>query len=85
MKIVAKYDFNGGKSIVQQHYAFELHQIETVIQSIDSANYKTKKSTEKTMIGRMLFSPIEINKAFKREFNKIGWSNHRVICEYQYG
>ncbi len=33
----------------------------------------------------MLFSPIEINKAFKREFNKIGWSNHRVTCDYQHG
>ncbi|KAF0332861.1 site-specific DNA-methyltransferase [Gigaspora margarita] len=85
MKIVAQYDFNGGKSIVEQKYAFELRQIETVVQSIDSACYMTKRSTEKTMMGKMLFAPIEINKAFRREFNKIGWSNYRVVCEYRYG
>lgn len=40
------------------------------------------------MMGRMLFSPMELNKAFKREFSKPengGWSNHKVLCDYKYG
>lgn len=85
MKIVAKYDFNGGKSVVASKYAREFEQIEHVINSIDSSLYKTKQSVEKTMMGKMLYSPSEINKAFKREFEKIGWSNHKVDCEYKYG
>lgn len=85
MKIVAKYDFNGGRAAVQNKYAAEFAQIEAAINAIDSTLYKTKESTEKTMMGRMLFSPVEINKAFKRELAKTGWSNHKVNCDYVYG
>ncbi len=88
MKIVATYDFNGGKAAVQQKYAAEFAQIQAVINAIDASLYKTKESTEKTMMGKMLFSPMELNKAFKREFAKPengGWSNHKVLCDYTYG
>lgn len=88
MKIVATYDFNGGKAAVQQKYAAEFAQIQAVINAIDASLYKTKESTEKTMMGKMLFSPMELNKAFKREFAKPengGWSNHKVLCNYTYG
>lgn len=85
MKIVAMYDFNGGKAAVQSKYADEYKQIQNVINLIDSTLYKTKKSTEITMMGKMLFAPLEINKAFKREFAEIGWSNHKVNCEYVHG
>lgn len=76
MKIVATYDFNGGKAAVYQKYAAEFAQIQSVINAIDASIYKTKESTEKTMMGKMLFSPMELNKAFKREFAKAengGW------------
>lgn len=85
MKIVAKYDFNGGKDAVQSKYAAEYAEIEATINAIDSSLYKTKKSIEKTMMGKMLFSPTEINKAFKRELGLRGWSNHKVTCNYVHG
>ena len=88
MKIVATYDFNGGKSAVLQRYAAEFAQIQSVISAIDASLYKTKERKEKTMMGKMLFSPTELNKAFKREFAKAengGWSNHKVLCDYSYG
>ena len=85
MKIVAKYDFNGGKNAVQSKYAAEYAQIEAAINAIDSSLYKTKESTEKTMMGKMLFSPTEINKAFKRELGRTGWSHHKVNCDYVHG
>jgi hypothetical protein len=88
LKIVATYDFNGGKSAVLKKYAAEFDQIKTVINAIDASLYKTKESTEKTMMGKMLFSPMELNKAFKREFAKIengNWSNYKVSCDYIYG
>ena len=71
-----------------QRYAAEFAQIQSVISAIDASLYKTKESTEKTMMGKMLFSPTELNKAFKREFAKAengGWSNHKVLCDYSYG
>jgi FKBP-type peptidyl-prolyl cis-trans isomerase 2 len=88
LKIVATYDFNGGKSEVLQKYAAEFDQIKSVINAIDASLYKTKESTEKTMMGKMLFSPMELNKAFKREFAKVengNWSNYKVLCDYTYG
>lgn len=85
MKIVATYDFNGGKVAVQSKYAVEYAQIEEAIKAIDSSIYKTKESTEKTMMGKMLFSPTEINKAFKRELKKTGWKNYKVKCDYVHG
>jgi len=85
LKIVAKYNFNNGKQAVERNYCNELAQIEAVINAIDSSLYKTKQSTEKTMMGKMLFAPMSINKAFKAEFNKIGWQNHKVNCDYSYG
>lgn len=85
MKIVARYDFNGGKAAVKNKYHNEFAQIQKVINSIDSTLYKTKKSTEITMMDKMLFAPIEINKAFKDEFAKFGWSNHKVNCDYVHG
>lgn len=88
MKIVAEYDFNGGRAAVRQKYAAEFAQIKSVISAIDASICKTKESTEKTMMGKMLFSPMELNKAFKREFAKAengDWSNHKVLCDYTYG
>ena len=40
----------------------------------------TKESKEKTMTGKMLFSPIDLNKVFNEKFNKLGWNESR----YQY-
>lgn len=85
MKIVARYDFNGGKRAVEKKYRVEFKQIEAVISAIDSSLYKTKESTEKTMRGKMLFSPVKINNAFKGGLAKMGWSNHKVNCDYTFG
>ena len=40
----------------------------------------TKESQEKTMKGKMLYSPIALNKEFNRRFNKKDWCESR----YQY-
>jgi len=85
MRIVAKYDFNGGENSVQSKYVAEYAEIEAAINVIDARIYKTKKSLEGTMPGKMLFSPAKINKAFKREFGRMGWSNHKVNCDYVFG
>lgn len=85
MKIVAQYDFNGGKNKVLTQYAKEFAEITHAINAIDAAHFKTKVSEEKTMPGRILFSPSEINKEFKRLLAPTGWKNYKVNCEYTHG
>lgn len=86
MKVVAEFDFNGGKNFVETHYAKELAELKQAISNIDASLYKTKVSQEKTMLGKILYSPTEINQAFKNELYPLNWLNSKVSCDYsQYG
>lgn len=85
MNIVAEYDFNGGKAVVQQHYSAELAEIMRIIQSVDATTYKTKRSKEATMQDKMLYSSMGLNKAFKESFLSAGWSPSSIPCHYGYG
>lgn len=85
MNIVAEYDFNDGKKFVMEHYCDEFNEILQVIHSVNALQYKTKISKEKTMAGKMLFDPRELNNAFKENFNKFGWYHRKVDCDYIYG
>lgn len=82
MRVVAVYSFNNGKSALDERYAPLLKEIYSAIETVDSAQYKTKVSKEKTMPGRMLFDPTSINKAFKSAFAAMQWSPVRVQCDY---
>jgi len=82
MRIVGEYSFDGGDEVVKRRYPRLLKEIETVIKMLDAAACGTKKSREKTMPGRLLLSPRALNKAFKAEFNGLGWLTVRVPCEY---
>jgi len=82
MKIVAKYSFNNGEEVVQSEYANLLREVENAIRSVDAEKCKTKKSTEKTMRGKMLYSPVALNIAFQKILFAKGWINHREKCKY---
>lgn len=85
MKIVAKYNFNNGEEKILEKYKKEFNEIESIIESINASKYKTKKSTEKTMMGKMLYNPSQLNRAFKKNFNEKRWKNHKIKCDYIYG
>ncbi|MDP2423347.1 MAG: BglII/BstYI family type II restriction endonuclease [Bacteroidales bacterium] len=70
---------NGEEYLIVHHNDL-YKEILDIIQSIDASMFMTKESKEKTMRGKMLYSPIELNKAFNEKFNKIGWHETR----YQY-
>lgn len=72
MKIVYGYSHLGGKQILQVDYPKIFKEIIQIIGSIKMVE-KTKVSKEKTMKGRLLFSPIELNNQFRKEFNKYGF------------
>lgn len=76
MKIVYEYSHLGGKQILQVDYPNILKQIKEVIVSIDKIK-KNKISKEKTMVGKLLYSPTELNKLFKEEFRKRGFKELR--------
>jgi hypothetical protein len=82
MKVVGMYSFNGGKEAVESRYPELLKEVYAAIATVDSAVHKTKESEEITMPGQMLFSPRDINKAFKKAFLQDGWKPVRVPCAY---
>ncbi len=82
MIIAGVYSFKGGKEVLEADFASELHDIEDVIAAVDAAKHRVKASKEKTMVGRNLYSPISLNKAFKDEFKKREWEQIRIFCEY---
>jgi hypothetical protein len=82
MRIAGEYSFNGGKEAVQKRYPELLLDIHRVIQSVDASICKTKESEEKTMSGKMLYSPTELNNQFKVLFSKKKWESVRVKCDY---
>lgn len=78
MKIIAKFSFKSGKNFITKHHKKELREIEELISSVDASVLKTKISKEKTMKGKVLYSPIELNRKFKELFLKKKWKTVRI-------
>ena len=70
MVIAGEYSFKDGLERIRDKYPHLLEEIYEVIDTIDAQEHKTKKSQEKTMPGKMLFSPPSLNKDIKWEFEK---------------
>jgi hypothetical protein len=77
MKITQKYSHLNGEEYLIVHHGKLYEEITEIIDNIDAAKFRTKESKEKTMQGKMLFSPVELNKAFTEYFNKLGWHENR--------
>jgi len=82
MKVVGEYSFANGMEVVKNQYQSQLNEIYECIENIELEKFKTKESKEKTMQGRMLYSPAELNKEFKRLLHPHGWKSHREKCDY---
>jgi hypothetical protein len=83
VRIAAVYSFNGGKEEVSHRYADLLVEVNDAIRRVNAAEHRTKSSKEKTMPGKMLYSPRSLNRAFKTAFGThAGWETIRVPCEY---
>lgn len=85
MKIAGVYSFNGGKETIDAKFSAELREVAQVIAAVDSARHRIKTSREKTMPGKMLYSPRALNKAFRAEFEARDWHKHKVRCDYPTG
>ena len=86
MKIAAMFSLKRGQAIIEERFGAELAEVRAVIEHVDSALYRTKISSEKTMRGRLLYRPKALNKAlnnaFKSGFEGRGWQSQKVLCDY---
>ena len=83
MRLAAIYSFNNGEKFVSERYPHLLDEIRAAIKAINEREYKTKESLENTRSGRLLYSPIGLNQAFKEQLlGKAGWTPVRVPCDY---
>lgn len=77
MKITQTYSHLNGEEFLIVHHKELYEEIKKVIRNIDCEITKTKISEEKTKKEALLYSPIELNKAFNKEFRKLGWNESR--------
>ena len=78
MEIVAEYSHKGGKEFLEKYHKNELEEIKEIISLVDASVCKTKESEEKTMKGKMLYSPKALNKRFFELFHERGWKTVRI-------
>ena len=78
MKISATYSHLNGLEYLLVHKPSLWKEIQNVITRVDSGKCKTKVSKEKTMKGKLLYSPIEMNSAFKKLLREKKWEESRV-------
>lgn len=73
MKAKFIYSHLNGLEWLQVHHPKMWKEIIETIEAVDAENCKVKISKEKTMKGKILFSPGDINDEFEKEFEKRGW------------
>lgn len=79
MKIVKYHSHLNGWEFIKVHKPKLWNEIEGAIKAVDASGCRTKKSEEKRMKGKLLYSPIDLNKAFNRAFGKRGWEQRRTV------
>ncbi len=78
MKIVETYSHLNGLEFLIVHKPESWKEIQSVIKQVNAKSCKTKVSKEKTMKGRLLYSPVEMNKSFKNFLVTKKWAESRV-------
>jgi hypothetical protein len=78
MRIVETYSHLNGLEFLLVHKPELWDELGNVISSINADACKTKISKEKTMAGRVLYSPKVMNQLFKYHLGQKGWGESRV-------
>lgn len=78
MKIAETYSHLNGLEYLLVHKPNLWKEIQNVITSVDAEKCKTKVSKEKTMRGKLLYSPIEMNSIFKKLLREKKWEESRI-------
>ncbi len=78
MKIQEIYSHLNGLEAIMVHKPQLWREIKGVISQVDAHACRTKISEEKTMKGKVLFSPVAMNKEFSRLLKSKKWQESRV-------
>lgn len=78
MRIVAHYSHLNGLEYLLVHQPDIWNEIKNIIEAVDGNACKTKISRERTMKGRLLYSPKDMNSSMKQGFEKRDWKESRV-------
>lgn len=78
LRIVEVYSHLNGWEYIKVHKPQLWDEIENIIRNINANKCKTKISKEKNRKGDMLYSPIDLNKEFKKYFEQNNWKESRV-------
>lgn len=78
MKIAETYSHLNGLEFLLVHRPKLWAEIKQVISRVDAHACKTKVSKEKTMTGKLLYSPIDMNAKFKELLRNKRWEESRV-------
>lgn len=82
MKIAGVYSFKGGARVIESTYPRLFEEVKQAISEVRASDHMTKSSREKTMPGKLLYSPASLNEAFKATFERLDWKAVRVKCDY---
>jgi len=78
MNIIETYSHLNGLEFLLVHKPELWKEIKDVINSVDAEGCNVKVSKEKTMKGKLLYSPIAFNKAFGKFLRERNWQESRV-------
>jgi len=78
MKLIEVYSHLNGLEYLLVHKRELWNEIQEVIGLVDAYGLRTKISKEITMLGKPLYSPKDINKAYKKLLSVRGWDESRV-------
>lgn len=78
MKVSQVYSHLNGLEFLLVHKKKLWREVVKVIESVDAHSCKTKVSREKTMPGKLLYSPIEMNRNFRELLKERDWRESRV-------
>jgi hypothetical protein len=78
MKIAETYSHLNGLEFLLVRRPTLWQEVQSVIAEVDAGVCRTKVSKEKTMEGRLLFSPVAMNAEFKRLLREKDWDESRV-------
>jgi Restriction endonuclease BglII len=82
MKIGAKYSHLNGLEWLLYHHRDTWEEVTSAIENVDAHSAKTKKSEEKSMYGRDLYSPDNLNTQFRQELWGRGWQRPGRVSFY---
>ena len=77
MKIEARYSHLNGEEYLIVHQKNLWDEIQDVIAQVDAEGCRTKVSKERGQVGKYLYSPVDMNKAFERGLGPLGWQERR--------